>query len=100
MLKHTPGDIRNDGLVRFNEITGRAAEAETTPRTNQAEMQGLTLIFNHDDASDYDKPIFTPARIQAMCEIEGVYVFCHNSFDESDLMHCVTRVICTCAARR
>ena len=69
---HATGAIRNQGMTIFNRITGREQEAEISPRTQQAEMQGLTFIYSHDLEKDADSTIFSPARVQEMCRIESI----------------------------
>ncbi len=71
--KDAVGAVRNDGVIKFNEITGRAMNTEMRPRSASAEMQNLYIIYNHDDQEkNAAKSIFTPARIQAMCKTEAV----------------------------
>ena len=73
-FKDAVAAVRKESMPGFNELTGRASGSEVKARSQRSDLQGVSLVYGHENEADRDASIFTPARVQAMCKIEGASV--------------------------
>lgn len=70
-FKDAVAAIRKESMPKFNELTGRKSDSEVKARSQRSDLQGVSFIYEHENEADRDKTVLSPARIQAICKIEG-----------------------------